>query len=115
MFVAVFVAETYPLPDALRARLWGLEVAIAGVFLVESLLRLYGAEDRVAEAANPYTVADLLAILPTLLVVLLPGAATVANAGFLRALRVVRVLRFYRFTQDAGFFFGTISDNPCER
>ncbi|MFA9502029.1 ion transporter [Natrinema sp. H-ect1] len=110
-FVAVFVAETYPLPAELRTRLWGLEVAIAGVFLIEYVLRLYGAKDRLAEATNPYTVVDLLAILPTLLVVLLPGVGTVAGIGFLRVVRVVRVLRFYRFTQDAEFFFGTVSDN----
>ncbi|WP_455448975.1 ion transporter [Natrinema thermotolerans] len=110
-FVAVFVAETYPLPAELRTRLWGLEVAIAGVFVVEYVLRLYGAKDRLAEATNPYTVVDLLAILPTLLVVLLPGVGTVAGIGFLRVVRVVRVLRFYRFTQDAEFFFGTVSDN----
>ncbi|ELZ18327.1 Ion channel family protein [Natrinema thermotolerans DSM 11552] len=110
-FVAVFVAETYPLPAELRTRLWGVEVAIAGVFVVEYVLRLYGAKDRLAEATNPYTVVDLLAILPTLLVVLLPGVGTVAGIGFLRVVRVVRVLRFYRFTQDAEFFFGTVSDN----
>ncbi|AGB30235.1 Ion channel family protein [Natrinema pellirubrum DSM 15624] len=111
VFVAVFVAETYSLPAELRTRLWGVEVAIAGVFLVEYVLRLYGARDRLAEAMNPYTVVDLLAILPTLLVVLLPGTGTVAGIGFLRVVRVVRALRFYRFTQDAEFFFGTISDN----
>lgn len=73
-------------------------------------MRLYGAADRLAEFANPYTVADLLSILPTFLVLFLPGV-TIVNVGFLRAVRVVRALRFYRFTQDAEFFFGTISDN----
>ncbi|WP_207587241.1 ion transporter [Halomontanus rarus] len=111
VFVAVFVAETYPLSPGVRAALWNTEVAIAAVFLGEYVLRLYGAEDRVAEFRNPYTMVDLLAILPTLLVVVWPGSATVASIGFLRAVRVVRVLRFYRFTQDAEFFFGTVSDN----
>ncbi|MGQ3411549.1 ion transporter [Natrinema sp. LN54] len=111
VFVAAFVAETYPLSDDLRSLLWGLEVAIAVVFLTEYVLRLYGAEDRFAEFRNPYTMVDLIAILPTFLVAGLPGVATVANVGFLRVVRVVRVLRFYRFTRDAEFFFGTISDN----
>ncbi|WP_226004521.1 ion transporter [Natrinema salinisoli] len=109
-FVAVFVAETYPLSDALRARLWQLEVAIAVIFLMEYVLRLYGAGNRFAEFSNAYSVIDLIAILPTFLVVLLPGA-TIANVGFLRVVRVVRVLRFYRFTDDAEFFFGRVSDN----
>ncbi|MBZ6493544.1 ion transporter [Natrinema longum] len=111
VFVVVFVAETYPLPAGLQVVLWRLEVGIAAVFLVEYVLRLYGARDRLEEVRNPYAVVDLLAILPTLLVVVLPGVATVANIGFLRSVRVVRVLRFYRFTQDAEFFFGTISDD----
>ncbi|MFD1563188.1 potassium channel family protein [Haloarchaeobius amylolyticus] len=110
VFVVVFVAETYPLSAALQATLWRFEVAIASVFLVEYVLRLYGARNRLAEAADPYTVADVLAILPTFLVLVVPGA-TIANVGFLRAIRVLRALRFYRFTQDAEFFFGTVSDN----
>lgn len=46
VFVGVFVAETDDLPGRLNARLWSLEVAIAGVFLVDYALRLYGATDR---------------------------------------------------------------------
>jgi voltage-gated potassium channel len=110
-FVAVFVAETYPLPPAVETLLWDVEVAIAAVFLVEYLLRLYGATDRVAEFLDGYTLIDLLAILPTLAVVALPVSDVSAGVGFLRVVRVVRVLRFYRFTRDADFFFGTVSDN----
>ncbi|WP_276257257.1 ion transporter [Haloglomus litoreum] len=113
VFVAVLVAETYPLADDTAGLLRRAEVVTALVFLVEYVLRLYGAESRVAEATNPYTVADLLAILPTLAVLVVPGVGLklAAEVGFLRALRVVRVLRFYRFTRDAEFFFGTVSDN----
>lgn len=39
-------------------------------------------------------------------VLLLPTAAVAANVGFLR---VIRVLRFYRFTREREFFFGTVS------
>jgi len=111
VFVAVFVAQTYPLSPTVEGLLWDLEVAIAVVFLVEYLLRLYGARNRLAEFLNAYTMVDLIAILPTFALLLLPGSALVLNVGFLRVLRVVRVLRFYRFTRDAEFFFGTVSDN----
>ena len=111
VFVAVFVAETYPLSVATDALLWDLEVAIGLVFLAEYVLRLYGAEDRFAEATNGYTIVDLLAILPTLLVLAVPVPGVALEFGFLRVVRVVRVLRFYRFTRDAEFFFGTVSDN----
>jgi voltage-gated potassium channel len=113
VFVGVLVAETYPLRPGTEGLLLSTEVAIAMVFLAEYALRVYGAESRVAEATNPYTVADLLAVLPTIVVFVVPGVglALAAELGFLRALRVVRVLRFYRFTRDAEFFFGTVSDN----
>ncbi|QLH79099.1 potassium channel family protein [Halosimplex rubrum] len=109
VFIAVFVAQTYSLEPATRARLWDLEVAIAGVFTMEYVLRIYGARDRLSEFLNPYTVVDLLSVLPTVLVILYPVPAVALNAGFLRVLRVVRVLRFYRFTRDEEFFFGSVS------
>jgi len=111
LFVCLFVVETYPVAEPYGDLLWSAEVAIAAVFLVEYVLRLYGAENRVAEFLNAYTVIDLLAILPTLLLVAFPASIFAVNVGFLRVLRIVRVLRFYRFTRDAEFFFGTVSDN----
>ena len=107
LFILVFVVETYPHTAATDALLWRLEVGIAGVFLVEYGLRIYGAEDRFGELTNPYTVIDLLSVLPTLSVLLLPGPVTF-ELGFLRVARIVRVLRFYRFTKDEKFFFGTV-------
>lgn len=109
VFVGIFVAQTYQLPVGLEPWLWRFEVAIALVFSVEYVLRIYGAPDRLEEAFDFYTMVDLLSILPTLAVLLLPAPLMVLNIGFLRALRVVRVLRFYRFTQDEEFFFGTVS------
>ncbi|MFC7096830.1 ion transporter [Halobaculum marinum] len=108
VFVGLFVVQTYPLAPATRALLWRAEVVIAAVFAVEYVLRLYGAADRLGEATDPYTVVDLVSVLPTLSAALAVGPAVAANIGFLRAVRVVRVLRFYRFTRDEEFFFGTI-------
>jgi voltage-gated potassium channel len=109
-FVAVFVAGTYPLEPALSRDLLRLEGVIAVVFLVEATLRVYGAEHRLGELFDPYTVVDLVAIAPALVVLASPATLGV-EAGFLRVVRVVRVLRFYRFTRDAEFFFGTVADN----
>ena len=109
VFVGVFVAQTYPASATVESWLWTLEVGIALVFAVEYVLRLYGARDRLAEFADPYTVVDLLSVLPTLAVLVLPVPLVVTSVGFLRVVRVVRVLRFYRFTQDEEFFFGSVS------
>jgi voltage-gated potassium channel len=107
VFVGVFVAETYPHSASADAWLWRLEVGIAGVFLVEYVLRIYGARSRLGEATDPYTVVDLLAIVPTMVVLVSPGGIGI-EIGFLRVVRVVRVLRFYRFTRDEEFFFGAV-------
>ena len=111
VFVGIFIAETYPIAADSRALLWTLEVGIAFIFAVEYVLRLYGAPDRTAEFFNGYTMVDLIAILPTLLIFVFPVSISVLQIGFLRAIRVIRVLRFYRFTEDAEFFFGTVTDN----
>jgi voltage-gated potassium channel len=111
VFVVLFVAETYPASDPYREELWAAEVAITAVFVVEYALRLYGAESRVGEFLNGYTMVDLLSILPTLLLLTIPSLVGGVNLGFLRVIRVIRVLRFYRFTKDEEFFFGTVSDN----
>ena len=111
LFVAVYVAQTYAVSAEARTLLWQVEVAVGAVFAVEYVLRLYGASDRLAEFLNGYTMIDLVAILPTLVLVVLPVSAVPLNIGFLRVVRVVRVLRFYRFTKDAEFFFGTVDDN----
>jgi voltage-gated potassium channel len=109
VFIGAFVLDTYPLDATARARLRAVEVTVACVFLGEYLLRLYAAPDRLAEAYNPYTVVDLLAVLPTLVGALSPGLlAATSSVGVLGLLRVVRVLRFFRFTRDEEFFFGTV-------
>lgn len=107
LFVALFVIETYPLAPATESWLWRAEIGLAAVFAAEYGLRLYGARDRLGEATDPYTVVDLVSILPTFAVVVLPQFVAVEIA-FLRALRVLRVLRFYRFTRDREFFFGRV-------
>ena len=109
VFVGIFVLDTYPVARSFEQTLWSAEVVIALVFLVEYVLRLYGAPNRVAEAFNGYTMVDLIAILPTLVVLVTPVPVAAIDIGFLRVVRIVRVLRFYRFTRDEEFFFGTVS------
>jgi voltage-gated potassium channel len=109
LFLAIFVASTYPVSASVQATLEMLDLVVAFIFLVEYILRLYGAVDRIAEATDPYTIADLLAILPAILVFIVPVVGVV-DLAFLKVIRVVRVLRFYRFTRDAEFFFGTVTE-----
>lgn len=111
VFVGIVVVETYPIAAGVRSLLWNLEVGIAFIFAAEYIARLYGAPDRTAEFFNGYTMVDLVTIAPTLLVFVSPMSISALEIGVLRAVRIIRVLRFYRFTDDAEFFFGTVTDN----
>lgn len=111
VFVGILVVETYPAAAEYRGLLWNLEVGIAVVFAVEYVARLYGAPNRRAEFLDKYTIVDLITVVPTLAAFAFPMSSSVVQIGFLRAVRIVRVLRFYRFTDDTEFFFGTVTDN----
>ncbi|KAB7519714.1 ion transporter [Halosegnis rubeus] len=111
LFVLVLVVDTYPLAPRTEMALLRFEVLVSVVLAAEYVLRIYSASDRVAELFDPYTVIDGVSILPALAVLLVPGLGVGAlEVGLLRALRVARVLRFYRFTDDEVFFFGRIEE-----
>jgi len=109
---AIVVIETYPLSDATKALLWKAEVVIVMFFIVEYGARLYGAKSRLQQLKDIYSVIDLIAILPTLFLLLLPALGLTQYLGFIkviRVLRVFRIFRFLRFTADPDFFFGSIN------
>ena len=106
----VFVLETYSISEGMRSVLWKVEVVTVFIFIVEYLARLYGARQRKKFIINIYSLIDLIAILPTLILLFLP--ASNVNLGFVRVLRVLKVLRifrFLRFTETPDFFFGKIT------
>lgn len=105
---ATFVIETYPISDAAKAVLWNIEVITVVFFIIEYFARLYGARRKLRHIFGIYSIIDLIAILPTVLVMI---PAITLNIGFIRILRVFRVLRifrFLRFTADPHFFFGSV-------
>ncbi len=111
LVVALFVMETYPLSIGLREALWKIEVTAIGLFIIEYLLRLYGAPDRWAHVKDVYSVIDLVAILPTLLLAL-PATWALADIRFIQIIRVMavfRIFRFLRFVARDHLLFGTIS------
>ena len=89
------VAMTYWPPEN-HPGLWYLDMFITVCFVIEYLLRLWVAEDRLRHVFKLYSLIDLLAILP---------------AGGLRGLRIfrlLRILRLIRFLETEEFFFGRI-------
>ena len=109
---AIFVIETYPVPESVKNFLWNTELIIVFFFIAEYAARLYGAKNRLKQLIDVYSIVDLIAIIPTLSLLVLPLFGIALNIGFLRVIRMIRVLRifrFLRFTADTNFFFGTIT------
>jgi len=108
----LFVVETYSISEATQTILWRLELIIVFVFVIEYIARLYAASSRIKQLRDIYSIIDLIAILPTLSLLILPLMGVSLNIGFiklLRSLRVFRIFRFLRFTADPHFFFGSIT------
>ncbi len=81
----------------LRAAEWGFTI----LFTMEYVLRLVSVGRPLRYAISFFGVVDLLAIVPTYLSVLLPGAQTLLVIRALRLLRVFRVLKLVRFVEEA--------------
>lgn len=100
---AIFVLETYPLPDETRTVLRRIDAAVIFVFVVEYLLRLWVAERRFRYMFSRYAIIDLLAILPFFLVFF--------RFEFLRVLRVFRFLRLIRFYESHGIIARSVGED----
>ena len=69
-----------------------LEYGFTIAFAIEYLVRLWCSEQRVAYAVSFWGVVDLLAILPTVLMLFAPEAAALLVIRLLRVLRIFRIL-----------------------
>lgn len=74
-----------------------LEWVFTAAFTLEYILRLVAAERSSRYARSFFGIVDLLAILPTFLSVIVPGAQAGAVLRILRILRVFRVLKLAQF------------------
>ena len=99
--VAVMLESVAPIEatygDYLRVFEWLVTIA----FTIEYLLRLYCVGNPLAYARSFFGIVDLLAILPTYLSLILPGAQSLLVIRGLRLLRVFRVLKLAHFVGEA--------------
>jgi voltage-gated potassium channel len=112
LVVAIFVLNTYNLSPGIRALLWNLEVAVVGFFVIEYLLRFYGATDRWSYLADTYSIIDIVAILPTIILIVAPISGFYADIRFVQTIRIFAVFRIFRFLRFVGkdhLLFGTVS------
>lgn len=81
--------------------LYGVEWFFTLVFTVEYIARLICVRHPVLYARSFFGVIDLIAILPTYVSMLVPGAQYLLVIRVLRVLRVFRVLKFVRHIREA--------------
>jgi len=100
--VVVVLVESIPtLNPELRRVLYIVEWSFTILFTFEYILRLYVSLKRLRYARSFFGVVDLLAILPTYLDLLLPGAHYLALLRVLRVLRIFRVLKLAKYIGEA--------------
>lgn len=90
--VGVFIAQTYALPEQIRAFLDSLNTAVLWIFVAEYALRLWCAENRLRFVFNVYSIIDLVTIAPFVI--------GLSDVGFLRIFRWFRILRLIRFLEN---------------
>ncbi|WP_144208979.1 ion transporter [Shewanella donghaensis] len=70
------------------------------LFTIEYLLRVYSSLNRLSYMRSFYGVVDLLAILPSFLALLIPGANVALAFRILRLFRIFRVLKLLRYLSE---------------
>jgi voltage-gated potassium channel len=102
--ISVFIVILESIPN-MQGRygpwLTGIEWYFTILFTVEYILRLYSVRKAINYARSFYGVVDLLAILPTYLSLLFPGAQYFMVIRVLRLLRIFRILKMAAFTDEA--------------
>ena len=99
--LAVVLETVSSVRAAYGPQLRAFEWIVTILFTVEYLLRLYCVGKPWRYARSFFGVVDLLAILPTYLSVIIPGAQSLLVIRALRLLRVFRVLKLVHFVGEA--------------
>lgn len=106
------VLETYVESEETLSLIWQIEKIIVFFFVIEYAARLYGSKNRLKQLVDFYSIIDLVAILPTLALIIFRYfgiGLDLTVIKFIRIVRVLRIFRFLRFTADPDFFFGSIT------
>ena len=109
LLIAIFLSVTLVMIESVAplAERYGLEIDVAEwiftiLFTIEYVLRLMSVRQPSRYAWSFFGVVDLLAIVPTYLSVIVPGAESLLVIRGLRLLRIFRVFKLARFLGEAG-------------
>ena len=103
--LAVMLDSVRPIKESWGAIIYGAQWFFTIIFAVEYGLRLYSTDRPLKYAASFYGIIDLLAIIPTPLSLLLPGAQSLLVIRLLRILRIFRVFKLARFITEMNVLF----------
>jgi len=96
--VVAVMLESIPEINAYHGRfLYSVEWVLTAIFTIEYLLRLMCAPSPRAYAGSFYGLIDLLAVIPTYIDLLIPGAHTLLVIRILRLLRIFRILKLVQY------------------
>lgn len=108
LIVAIAASVTVVMLDSVAAihaeyhgLLLNLEWMFTIVFTIEYFARIYCAPNRYRYVTSFFGVVDLLAILPTYISVLFPGAVFMTVVRVLRVLRIFRVLKIAQYVSES--------------
>jgi voltage-gated potassium channel len=100
--VLAVVLESVPsIASQYRDELHLVEWGFTGLFTLEYMVRLIAVRRPLAYATSFFGMVDLLAVLPSWLSLLLPGAHELVVVRVLRLLRMFRILKLGRFLVEA--------------
>jgi voltage-gated potassium channel len=80
---------------------WRLELVFTAFFTLEYFTRIWCSPNRKAYVLSAFGIVDLLAVLPTYIAFLIPGAASLLIIRLLRIFRIFRILRLFEFIAEA--------------
>lgn len=112
LICAILVIETYVVNQETLSLLWQVEKVIVLLFIIEYVVRLYAADNRVRQLIDIYSILDFISILPTLILIIFPYLSLNHDVNFIqfiRIIRIFRVFRFFRFLATPDFFFGILT------
>lgn len=99
--VTVSLETVSTIPDAWHDALGAFEWLLTGIFTIEYLLRLVAVQRPLAYAGSFFGIVDLLAILPSWLGLVFPGARVLLVVRVLRLLRIFRIFKLARHLSEA--------------
>ena len=107
--VLVVMIDSVPsLHEKYHEWFYRMEIAFTLIFTIEYLVRVYCSPRRSRYIFSFFGVIDLLAILPTYLSFLLPGAQYIAVIRVIRVLRIFRVLKFMQYVRESQLLMGAL-------